>query len=69
MLRFLRLIYYISAGFISLHTYFSVLLVEEVVVDFDFSVGFKVIRQQHNRNRHLVQIIDLPREETLSKHP
>lgn len=43
-------------------TYFCALLVEEVVVDFDFGVGFKVIRQQHNRNRHLVQIIDLQRE-------
>lgn len=29
-------------------------LVEEVVVDFDLGVGFEVIRQQHDRNRHLV---------------
>lgn len=36
-----------------------VLLVEEVVVDFDLGVGFKVIRQQHDRNWNLVQIIYL----------
>lgn len=35
------------------------LLVEKVVVDFDLAVGLKVIRQQHNRNRNLVQIVDL----------
>lgn len=34
-------------------------LVEEVVVDFDLSVGFEIIRQQHDRNRHLAQIINL----------
>lgn len=43
------------------------LLVEKVVVDFDLSVGFKVIGQQHDRNRHLVEIIDLQRIKTLCK--
>lgn len=30
-----------------------------MVVDFDLSVGFEVIGQQHDRNRHLVEIINL----------
>ena len=30
------------------------LLVEEVIVDFDLSVCSEVVRQQHDRNRHLV---------------
>lgn len=38
------------------------LLVEKVVVDFDLAVGLKVIRQQHNRNRNLVQIVDLRKQ-------
>lgn len=37
-------------------------LVEEVVVDFDLGVGLEVIRQQHDRDWHLVQIIDLQTE-------
>lgn len=35
------------------------LLVEEVVVDFDLAVGLEVVRQQHDRNRDLVQVVDL----------
>lgn len=41
-----------------------VLLVEEMVVDFDLSVGFEVIRQEHDGNRNLAEIIDLHNEET-----
>lgn len=42
--------------------YACVLLVEEVVVDFDLGVGLEVIGQQHDRNRHLVQIIYLQKD-------
>lgn len=41
--------------------FFLALLVEKVVVDFDLGVGFEVVRQQHDRDRHLVEIIDLPK--------
>lgn len=30
------------------------LLVEKMVLDFDFGVGFKVIREKHNWDRNLV---------------
>lgn len=30
------------------------LLVEKMVLDFDFGVGFKVIREKHNRDGNLV---------------
>lgn len=46
------------------HVLMSVLLVEEVIVNFDLSVGFEIVRQQHDRNRHLAEIIDLQKEET-----
>lgn len=46
--------------------HFWVLLVEEVVVDFDLSVGFEVIGQQHDRNRHLVEIINLQKKKRQS---
>lgn len=42
--------------------HFWVLLVKEVVVDFDLSVGFEVIGQQHDGNRHLVEIINLQKK-------
>lgn len=38
-----------------------------MVVDLDLGVGFKIIWEQHNRNRHLVKIIDLMTEKTLTK--
>lgn len=38
------------------------LLVEEVVVDFDLAVGLEVVRQQHDRNRDLIQVVDLRRK-------
>lgn len=38
------------------------LLVEEVVVDFDLAVGLEVVGQQHDRNRDLVQVVDLRRK-------
>ncbi len=50
---------YISTNPASLFASSCVLLVEEVVVDFDLGVGFEVIRQQHDGNRHLVEVIDL----------
>lgn len=45
----------------------SVSLVEEVIVDFDLSVGFEVIRQEHDRNRNLAEIIDLHKGQTYIK--
>lgn len=41
------------------------LLVEEVVVDFDLAVGLKVVGQKHDRNRDLVQVVDLRRQDQL----
>lgn len=38
-----------------------------MVVDFDLGVGFEVVRQQHDGNRHLVQIIDL-KHRTETRH-
>lgn len=38
------------------------LLVEKVVVDFDLAVGLEVVGQQHDRNRDLVQVVDLRRK-------
>lgn len=34
-------------------------LVEEVVVHFDLGAGFEVVWQQHDRYRHLAQVINL----------
>lgn len=38
-----------------------------MVVDFDLSVGFEVIGQQHDGNRHLVEIINLQKKEAIIK--
>lgn len=35
------------------------LLVEEVVVHFDLGAGFEIVWQQHDRYRHLAQVINL----------
>lgn len=37
----------------------STLLVEAVVHHFDLRVGFEVVREQHDRYRHLAQVINL----------
>lgn len=37
----------------------STVLVEEVVVHFDLGAGFEVVRKQHDRYRHLAQVINL----------
>lgn len=34
-------------------------LVEEVVVHFDLGAGFEIVWQQHDRYRHLAQVINL----------
>lgn len=38
------------------------LLVEKMILDFDFGVGLKVIGQKHNWDRNLVQIIYLKKK-------
>lgn len=37
----------------------STVLIEEVVVDFDLGAGFEVVWEQHDRYRHLAQVINL----------
>ena len=37
----------------------STVLVEEVVADFDLGGGFEVVWKQHDRYRHLAQVINL----------
>lgn len=37
----------------------STVLVEEVVVHFDLGAGFEVVWKQHDRYRHLAQVINL----------
>lgn len=37
----------------------SSLLVEEVVDDFDLGAGFEVVWKQHDRYRHLAQVVHL----------
>lgn len=37
----------------------STILVEEMVVHFDLGAGFEIVWKQHDRHRHLAQVINL----------
>lgn len=39
-----------------------------MVVDFDFGIGFEVIRKKHDRDRHLDQVINLQTVDTVRTH-